>query len=53
MRGYLGHTRPDTGFATSHCAFYAQHKAVARKEYLKLTQDKGLILCPTICEIIL
>jgi hypothetical protein len=55
--GYLGHTRPDTGFATSRCACFTRNtissylKALERiGQYLKLTQDKGLILLPTICE---
>jgi hypothetical protein len=55
--GYLGHTRPDTGFATSQCARFTHNtrhshgKALERiGQYLKLTQDEGLILRPTICE---
>jgi hypothetical protein len=57
MLGYLGHTRPDTGFATSPCALFTHntrrsHENALEKigQYLKLTQDKGLILCPAICE---
>jgi hypothetical protein len=56
MLGYLGHTCTDTGFATSQCAFtrnprHSHEKALERiGQYLKLTQDKGLILRPTICE---
>jgi hypothetical protein len=57
MLEYLGHTRPDTGFATSQCAPFTHNtrrsheKALERiGQYLKLTQDKGLILRPAICE---
>jgi hypothetical protein len=57
MRGYLGHTRPDTGFATSQCARFAHNKRRSHEkvperigQYMELTQDKGLILRPTICE---
>jgi hypothetical protein len=57
MLGYLGHTHPETGFATSQCARFTHNtrrsheKALERiGQYLKLTQDKGLILRPTICE---
>jgi hypothetical protein len=54
---YLGHTRPDTGFATSQCARFTHNtrrsheKALERiGQYLKLTQDKGLMLPPAIRE---
>jgi hypothetical protein len=57
MLGYLGHTRPDTGFATSQCTRFTHNtrrsheKAFERiGQYLKLTQDKGLILRPNIYE---
>jgi hypothetical protein len=57
MLGYLVHTRPDTGFATSQCDRFTHNtrrsheKALKRiGQYLKLTQDKGLILRLTICE---
>jgi hypothetical protein len=48
---------PDTGFATSQCARFTHNtrrsheKALERiVQYLKLTQEKGLILRPAICE---
>jgi hypothetical protein len=57
MLGYLGHNRPNTGFSTSRCARFthktrrSHEKALERiGQYLKLTQDKGLILRPTICK---
>jgi hypothetical protein len=57
MLGYLGHTRPDNGLATSRCDRFtyntrrSHEKALERiGQYLKLTQDKGLILRPAICE---
>jgi hypothetical protein len=57
MLGYLGCTRPDTGFATSQCACFTHNtrrsheKALERiGQYLKLTQDKGLLMRPEICE---
>jgi hypothetical protein len=57
MFGYIGHTRPDTGFATSQCTRFTHNtrhsheKALARiGQYLKLTQDKGLVVCLAICE---
>jgi hypothetical protein len=57
MFGYLGHTRPDTGFATSQCARSnhntrrSHEKALERiGQYLKFTQDKCLLLRPTVCE---
>jgi hypothetical protein len=57
MLGYFGPTRPDTGFATSQCARFTHNtrrsheKALERSgQYLKITQDKGLILRPAICE---
>jgi hypothetical protein len=57
MIGYLGHTRPDTGFATSQCAHFTHNtrrsheKALERiGQCLKLTQDKGLLLRPAICK---
>jgi hypothetical protein len=57
MIGYLGHTRPDTGFTTSQCACFTHNTRCSHEtaleiigQYLKLTQDKGLILRPAICE---
>jgi hypothetical protein len=57
MLGYLRHACPDTGFATSQCARFTHNtrhsheKALKRiGQYLKITQDKGLILRHTICE---
>jgi hypothetical protein len=57
MLGYLGHTRPDTVFARNQCARFTHNtrcsheKALERiDQYLKLTQDKGLILRPAMCE---
>jgi hypothetical protein len=57
MFGYLGHNRPDTGFATSQCVRFTHNTRLSHEkalerigQYLKLTQDKGLILGPTICE---
>jgi hypothetical protein len=57
MLGNLGHTRPDTGFATSQCARFTHNTRRSHEkaleiigQYLKLTQDKGLILRPAICE---
>jgi hypothetical protein len=57
MLGYLGHTHPDNGVATSQCARFTHNtrrsheKALERiGQFLKLTQDKGLILRPAICE---
>jgi hypothetical protein len=56
MLGYLGHTCPDTGFATrqsarSHNTRWSHERALERiGQYLKLTQDKDLILRTTILE---
>jgi hypothetical protein len=57
MLGYIGHTRPDTGFSTSRCARFTRdtrhshEKALERiGQNLKLTQDKGLILRPALCD---
>jgi hypothetical protein len=57
MIGYLGHTHPDTGFATSQCARFNHNSRRSHEktleiigQYLKLTQDKGLILRPASCE---
>jgi hypothetical protein len=57
MLEYLGHTRPDTGFVTNQYVRFTyntrhSHENTLERidQYLKLTQDKGLILRPIICE---